>query len=81
MKKHVEALRAKEEKAALKAKIAEEKRKVKLAALTPEQRAKKEERAKIAAEKNKAKWRIEETKGEAVYRSMQEALSERGRKA
>ena len=55
MKKHVEALRAKEEKAALK--------------------------AKIAAEKDKAKWRIEETKGEAVYRSMQEALSERGRNA
>ena len=52
------------EKAELKAKQAEEKRQAKLAKLSPEQIAKREQKAKLNAEKDDAAWQIESAQGE-----------------
>lgn len=83
--KHVEKLRLKEEKMRQKQRIAEQKaekraeltkkkREEKLASLTPERRAAKEAKERAAAQKDEAKWRIEEEKGERTYLAMQAAL-------
>ncbi len=74
-KKAEEKRIAGEKKAAEKAKKAEEKRSARLAKLTPEQLTKKEERARIRAEKDEAKWQIEKEKGEAYYQKLQEELA------
>lgn len=66
---------AAEKKQAEKEKIAEEKRAAKLAKLTPEQLAKREEKAKRRAEKDDAAWEIERKKGEAYYAKIQAELA------
>lgn len=83
---HLEKLRLKEEiqaqkesaaaaKAAEKARRTEEKSAAKLAALSPEKREAAEERARLCAERDEAKWQIESAKGEAVYAKMAEELA------
>lgn len=63
------------EKAAAKQKAAEEKRAAKLAKLTPEQLAKREQKANLRAEKNDAAWARELAKGEAYYAKIQAELA------
>lgn len=63
------------EKAELKAKQAGEKRQAKLAKLTPEQIAKRDEKAKRNAEKDDAKWQIEKAKGEKYLAKIQAELA------
>lgn len=86
LNKHIAAVKAKEEKRAeneriaaekaeIKAKKAEEKKAAKLAAMTSEQLAKKEEKARLRAEKDEAKWLNEQEKGNAYYEKMQKELA------
>ena len=84
--KHVEAVRAKEEKQAEKerlskiktdekAKKAAEKQAQKLAGLTPEQKQKRDARRLAQEKKDEARWLEEKAKGEAYYEKMQKALA------
>ena len=84
--KHVEAVRAKEEKQAEKerlskikaeekAKKAAEKQAQKLARLTPEQKQKRDARRLTQEKKDEARWLEEKAKGEAYYEKMQKALA------
>ena len=84
--KHVEAVRAKEEKQAEKERLskikAEEKAKKvaekqaqKLAKLTPEQKQKRDARRLAQEKKDEVRWQEEKAKGEAYYEKMQKALA------
>ncbi len=73
--KVAEKKRLAEEKEAAKAKKAEEKKVARLARLTPEQKAAKEERARVRAERDEKKWQEELVKGEAYRAKIQAALS------
>ena len=68
---------AQQAKADNKAKAAEEKHNAKLAAMTPEQVAKYEQRQKDRAEKDEARWQRELAKGRAYYNKIQDQLAQR----
>ncbi len=63
------------DKNALKLKRAEEKRAAKLAKLTPEQLAKREEKIKKRTERDEVAWQIEKAKGEAYRTKIQTELA------
>lgn len=69
--KQAEKQRSADERNAAKSKKTEEKRAAKLAKLTPEQLAKREERAKKRQEHDNAAWTLERERGEAYYRKIQ----------
>lgn len=71
-----EKKRIAEEKVVQKAKRAEERKAVKLAALSPEKRAELEQKAKIRAEKEEREWQAELKKGEAYRAKIQAELAE-----
>ena len=84
--KHTEALRAKEEKQAEKERAAKEKaakkaerlaqkREVKLAAMTPEQARRAQERKAARKARDEAAWQKEKAAGELVYQKMQAQLA------
>ena len=84
--KHTEALRAKEEKQAEKERAAKEKaakkaerlaqkREVKLAAMTPEQARRAQERKAAREARDEAAWQKEKAAGELVYQKMQAQLA------
>lgn len=86
LKKHIDALAIKTEKAEMKRLAAQEKAEKKAAAaekkqaeriakLTPEQLAAREEKQRIKAEKDEAKWQIERENGEKIYKDMQTELA------
>lgn len=64
-----------QKKAEEKARIAEEKRAARIALLTPEQKARKEERDKKRAERDEAFWQKEKVAGEAYYQKIQAELA------
>ncbi len=66
---------AAEAKLAEKTKRADEKKAAKLAKMTPEQLARREERAKRRTERDEAAWEIEKAKGEAYYQKIQAELA------
>ncbi len=66
---------AAEAKLAEKTKRAEEKKAAKLAKMTPERLARREERAKRRTERDEAAWEIEKAKGEAYYKKIQAELA------
>lgn len=87
LKKHIEAVRVKEEKQAekerlaaikaeKKAKIAADKKAGKLAEMTEEQRAKYEARLAEKARRDEEKWQKEKGEGERYYEKMQKVLAE-----
>ena len=73
--KQAEKKRLAKEKADAKAKKAEERKTAKLAKLTTEQLAKREERTKRRQERDDASWAIEREKGEAYYQKIQAELA------
>lgn len=84
--KHAEALRAKEEKQAAKERAAKEKaakkaeslaqkREAKLAAMTPEQAKRAQERKAAREARDEAAWQKEKAAGERVYQKMQAQLT------
>lgn len=90
--KHEEAVRLKEqkqaekerlaaEKAAKKQKAAEEKLAARIAAMSEKQRAEREQKLKLKAERDEQLWQREQIKGEAAYNSMQAKLKEAEKKA
>lgn len=90
--KHEEAVRLKEqkqaekerlaaEKAAKKQKAAEEKLAARIAAMSEKQRAEREQKLKLKAERDEQLWQREQAKGEAAYNSMQAKLKEAEKKA
>jgi hypothetical protein len=79
--KQAEKKRIAEEKAAAKAKILEEKKAVRLAKLTPEQLAQKEEKTRKRAEKEDAAWETELAKGEAYRAKIQAEIKAKTEKA
>lgn len=73
--KQAEKKRIAEEKAVAKAKRAEERKAAKLASLTPEQLAAREEKMKKRQERADALWAEERKKGEAYYQKIQAELA------
>ena len=78
--KQAEKKRLAKEKADAKAKKAEERKTAKLAKLTTEQLAKREERTKRRQERDDASWAIEREKGEAYYQKIQAELASKQEK-
>lgn len=72
---------AAEKKAAEKARLTEEKKQARLAALTPEQLAERKAKENIRAEKEERKWQIEKEKGEAYYLKIQTELAKAAEKS
>lgn len=72
-----EKSRLKEEKQSAKHKKAEQKKEKRLAKLSPEQLAKREERIKAKNARDEKAWEIEKQKGEEFYQKIQAELEER----
>ena len=73
--KRIENERKAAEKAEAKAKKAKEKREAKIAAMTPEQLADSDAKAKAKAQRDEAAWQLEKAQGEAIYEKMQAELA------